>query len=78
MTDLRANGVLCTIVAGTCSYEVIAVASRGRLPTVTALCAGRPWLAGIVLGVLGTDLLWKNPRRPVSSTCPASSAGTSG
>lgn len=70
MDNLRANGVLCTVVVSTCSYEVVAVASRGRLPTVTALCAGRPWLAGIVLGVLGADLLWHNPRR-ISSISPA-------
>ncbi len=63
MDNLRANGTLHVIVASTCSYEVVAVASRGRLPTVTALCAGRPWLAGLVLGVLSVDQLWQNPRR---------------
>lgn len=64
MDNLRVNGTLHVIVASTCGYELTAFASRGRLPTVTALCAGRPWLAGLVLGVLSVDLLYKNPRRP--------------
>lgn len=68
-------GVERTVVAGVCGYEVAAICSGGqlalgpvtiRLPTITRLCAGRPWLSGLMLTGLGVHLLW-SPARPATA-----------
>lgn len=53
------RAALTTAIKAGIGYEDCAFASRGRMPTITALCAGRPWLALGVLGVLGVHLLWQ-------------------
>ncbi len=42
-------------VAALCTYEAVAIFSH-RLPTITALCRTRPWLAGIIVGGLAWHL----------------------
>lgn len=52
--------VLRALVAGTCSWEVVAI-TTGRLPTVSRLARQYPAASAVVLGVLA----WHFQPRPV-------------
>lgn len=43
-------------VASCCAYEVAAI-TTDRTPTISALCARRPWLIPIILGGLAVHLV---------------------
>ena len=44
------------LVIGGCSYELVSIGSRGRVPTLTALCQRYPALRLAILGTLGVHL----------------------
>jgi hypothetical protein len=47
--------------AAVLSYEVIAITSSGRLPTITALCERHHWLGVVVVGALIVHLALSRP-----------------
>jgi hypothetical protein len=49
------TGALRAVVALLCAYEATAIASR-RVPTISHMCATRPWLAGVIVGGLSWHL----------------------
>lgn len=50
-------------VATACAYEAVAIAT-GRVPTISHLCAGHPWLAPVMVAALAAHLRW--PARPAT------------
>jgi len=55
------------------AYEAAALQSRGKLPTITALCAERPWLSAITVAALVVHYItWPKPGdpRPAQAGCP--------
>jgi hypothetical protein len=58
-----------SLVAATCQYEVAALASRGKLPTISALCRKYRWVEGVVLAGLVVHFHYKIKEL----TCPPTS-----
>ena len=49
---------LKAVVWMACGWEVVALPTRGRLPTISILCSRHRWLAGLILGGLAAHLLY--------------------
>jgi hypothetical protein len=57
--------------AGVFAYESAAICSGGKLPTITRMVNGNPWLASIPAGALFAHFLIQNPRGYRAAPAPA-------